>query len=228
MKFSTLTGLLASGFFTVSTQATLYDQGNGLIYDDVMDRVWLEDTNQTYTTGHAVKKVIATRETSRSNEYATNGNRSGRGATWAAHLAYSADKDRRPSADPLHLMHYNGLSRIASSPLTSPVSFNDPIPGGETVRPIKMQSYQRFYSVEIPLDTTTIASFATTDGTQNSDSTFNNNYGWKTGGGKAEARDIPAAAWLFYSALMGIAGLKPKNHNTKDFRFYQYHSTREL
>lgn len=32
--------------------ATLYDRGNGLIYDDVLDVTWLQDTNYAYTSGY--------------------------------------------------------------------------------------------------------------------------------------------------------------------------------
>jgi len=41
MKSSTFIGLLVAGLFTVSAQAALYDRGNGLIYDDVLDITWM-------------------------------------------------------------------------------------------------------------------------------------------------------------------------------------------
>ncbi len=48
------TGLLIIALFTVSlpTQATLYDRGGGLIYDDVLSVTWLQDANYADTSGY--------------------------------------------------------------------------------------------------------------------------------------------------------------------------------
>ncbi|MDB4529200.1 hypothetical protein N9193_04785 [Pseudomonadales bacterium] len=35
-----------------SSHAALYDRGNGLIYDDVLDITWLQDANYAQTTGY--------------------------------------------------------------------------------------------------------------------------------------------------------------------------------
>jgi hypothetical protein len=45
--------LLCGLFASISTQAALYDRGNGLIYDDVLNVTWLEDakldcSNESY------------------------------------------------------------------------------------------------------------------------------------------------------------------------------------
>ena len=40
--------------FTLSfaTQAALYDRGNGMIYDDVLDITWLQDANYAKSSGY--------------------------------------------------------------------------------------------------------------------------------------------------------------------------------
>lgn len=45
------TGILALGLST-TTQASLFDQGGGLIYDDVLDVTWLQDASFVQTSGH--------------------------------------------------------------------------------------------------------------------------------------------------------------------------------
>jgi len=46
--------LLAVGIgFTVASGASLYDRGNGLIYDDVLDITWMQDANYAKTSGYS-------------------------------------------------------------------------------------------------------------------------------------------------------------------------------
>lgn len=49
MKNPSLPSLLMACLFTISAQATLYDRGNGMIYDDVLDITWLRDANYAAT-----------------------------------------------------------------------------------------------------------------------------------------------------------------------------------
>ena len=37
---------------SLSANAALYDRGNGLIYDDVLDITWLQDANYAQTSGY--------------------------------------------------------------------------------------------------------------------------------------------------------------------------------
>ena len=39
-------------FTSLSSHAALYDRGNGLIYDDVLDITWLQDANYAKTSGY--------------------------------------------------------------------------------------------------------------------------------------------------------------------------------
>jgi hypothetical protein len=44
--------LVGLSVLTLSANAALYDRGNGLIYDDVMDITWLQDANYAQTSGY--------------------------------------------------------------------------------------------------------------------------------------------------------------------------------
>ena len=59
MKSSTFIGLLVAGLFTVSAQAALYDRGNGLIYDDVLNITWMQDANYAQTSGYEADGQMA-------------------------------------------------------------------------------------------------------------------------------------------------------------------------
>jgi len=47
-----LYGFFLCLWFSSSAQATLFDRGSGLIYDDVLNITWLQDANYALTTGH--------------------------------------------------------------------------------------------------------------------------------------------------------------------------------
>ena len=40
--------LVGLSLITLSANAALYDRGNGLIYDDVLDITWLQDANYAH------------------------------------------------------------------------------------------------------------------------------------------------------------------------------------
>ncbi|SPD75039.1 conserved hypothetical protein [uncultured Desulfobacterium sp.] len=47
-----LGGILLSTLITGTSNATLFDRGGGLIYDDVLDITWLQDANYAQTSGY--------------------------------------------------------------------------------------------------------------------------------------------------------------------------------
>jgi len=53
-QLNMLTGLFkaAGVIFALPAQATLYDRGGGLIYDDVLNVTWLQDANYAKTSGY--------------------------------------------------------------------------------------------------------------------------------------------------------------------------------
>ena len=106
MKLFIITQLLFAGLFTVSAQAALYDRGNGMIYDDVLEITWLQDANYAMTSGDDADGLM---DWQQAND-------------WAAQLDFGGYNDwRLPSAnlidadDPCSLscnLGYNGNSEM--------------------------------------------------------------------------------------------------------------------
>ena len=107
---------------SLSVNAALYDRGNGLIYDDVLDITWLQDANYAQASG-----------------YDSNGRMAWADAkTWADQLSYGGYDDwRLPSAgsaptvgiynttSEMGHMFYNNLGNAAYNSITSNVSFTN-------------------------------------------------------------------------------------------------------
>ena len=51
MKNKILT-IISMSVLPFTANAALYDRGNGLIYDDVLDITWLQDANYAKTSGY--------------------------------------------------------------------------------------------------------------------------------------------------------------------------------
>jgi len=68
--------LLAGLGFTGTSQASLFDRGNGLIYDNVLNVTWLQDANYAHTSGYAGA------DSTGAMDWAT-------AKTWAANLNYN-------------------------------------------------------------------------------------------------------------------------------------------
>jgi len=75
LTLALLTGLALSG----GAQATLFDRGGGLIYDDVLDVTWLQDANYAMTSGYAADGLMTWDEAT----------------AWAANLSYGGYDDWR-------------------------------------------------------------------------------------------------------------------------------------
>ncbi|MCP3670651.1 MAG: DUF1566 domain-containing protein [Gammaproteobacteria bacterium] len=129
MKLSTFTGLLAAGLFTVSAQAALYDRGNGMIYDDVLDITWLQDANYAQTSGYYADGRMTWADAN----------------TWAGQLSYGGYDDWRLASagnapvsgynvttGELGHMFYNNLGNTAGNSSLANVSFTDATLGGGT------------------------------------------------------------------------------------------------
>ncbi len=90
-KALTLTALLVS---SLSTNAALYDRGNGMIYDDVLNITWLQDANYAKTSGYAAAN--ATGYIRSTTHIQADGNMGWEAAnTWAAQLVYGGYDDWR-------------------------------------------------------------------------------------------------------------------------------------
>ena len=88
--------LVGLSLITLSANAALYDRGNGLIYDDVLDITWLQDANYAYTSGYA-----AANDTGLHSGYKSDGRMHYYPAkAWANQLSYGGYDDwRLPSAN---------------------------------------------------------------------------------------------------------------------------------
>ena len=225
MNLFRLTSLFCIGLFSISTHATLYDRGNGLIYDDVLNVTWLQDANYAKTFGYDSDGRMTWEEAN----------------TWANSLSYGGYDDwRLPSAKLIDVsnpcsasdgscdvgynnttselghMFYNNLENLAyrdasGNPQAGYGVTNDSsIDGntGDNVSIINLQNDSYWLDEEFECFTLSAWLFDTSDGLQ---SHFIKNYSyhsWAVRDGDVSAVPVPAAAWMFGSALIGLAGLK--------------------
>lgn len=92
--------LIGLSALTLSANAALYDRGNGLIYDDVLDITWLQDVNYAQTSGYAASNAIGVPHSISTNIQADGRMGWNAASTWAAQLEYGGYDDwRLPSAN---------------------------------------------------------------------------------------------------------------------------------
>jgi hypothetical protein len=90
-----LIALLASVVVTSTSQASLIDRGNGLLYDDVLNVTWLQDANYAHTSSYAGANSTG------QMDWAT-------AKTWAADLVYGGYNDwRLASNSPVNGSSFN-------------------------------------------------------------------------------------------------------------------------
>jgi hypothetical protein len=223
MKLSTFTGLLAAGLFTVSAQAALYDRGNGLIYDDVLNITWMQDANYAQTSGYAAANAVGY---GTDNHILADGRMGWEAAnTWADQLSYGGFDDWRlpsagnaPASGPnittgeLGHMFYNNLGNTAGSSILGNVSFTDATPGGGTESFLNVQSYGYYWYGEEYASNDEIAwAFYAGIGLQTAYYKRVSNYSWAVRAGDVSTVPVPAAAWLFGTALLGLVGVKRRH-----------------
>ncbi len=211
---------------SLSANAALYDRGNGLIYDDVLDITWLQDANYAQTSGHDSDGKM--------NWWDAN--------AWADQLSYGGYDDwRLPSANlmnptnpcyakdgscdrgynnttgELGHMFYNNLGNLGyydtngtGSGVTNS-SFTDGN-SGASVSIVNLQNSVYWLGEEYAPNTYYAWAFYTADGGQhyygNKDASI---YSWAVRAGDVSSVPVPAAAWLFGSALLGLAGVKRRH-----------------
>jgi hypothetical protein len=222
MKLSTFTGLLAAGLFTVSAQAALYDRGNGLIYDDVLNITWMQDANYAQTSGYAAANAVGY---GTDNHILADGRMGWEAAnTWADQLSYGGFDDWRlpsagnaPASGPnittgeLGHMFYNNLGNTAGSSILGNVSFTDATPGGGTESFLNVQSDVYWYGEEYAPSDLNAWAFHTVDGYQNIITKNVTYHSWAVRAGDVSTVPVPAAAWLFGTALLGLVGVKRRH-----------------
>ena len=201
-KILTLVGLTLS----LSANAALYDRGNGMIYDDTLDITWLQDANYAQTSGYDSDGKMTWADAN----------------TWAAGLNYGGYDDwHLPSvgnapttgyyvtSGELGQMFYNNLGNSPGSSILNNISFNDQVSGGTELF-LNVQSYVYWYSEDYSSRTDLAWAFSTGSGNQSRYGKVTDRYSWAVRSGDVNAVPVPAAAWLFGSAVIGLAGIKRK------------------
>ena len=205
--------LVGLSLITLSANAALYDRGNGLIYDDVLDITWLQDANYAQTSGYDSDGKMSWYEAN----------------TWATQLSYGGYQDwRLPSVGyPRHHgtnvttselghMFYNNLG--SPSFMSGNLSFTDSSTGGGIKSFVNVQSSAYWFKEDYPSGAPSYEfayayrdyawRFTLSMGDQTAIRKTVGIHGWAVRDGDVNAVPIPAAAWLFGSALLGLAGVK--------------------
>ena len=127
-----LPGCIVLGLLSVNSQAALFDRGNGMIYDNVLDVTWLQDANYANTSGYVTAggRAVSANAGRMTWDEAT---------TWAAQLNYGGFNDwRLPGVKPINGVNF----QIA-------VSFNGSTDFGEHITsPQSEMSYMYYVNLQ--------------------------------------------------------------------------------
>lgn len=228
--------LLLISLSSFSAQATLYDRGSGMIYDDVLDVTWLQDANYAYTTSYTTS---AGRDISATGGLMTWGE----SVEWASQLSFAGFNNwRLPHVKPINGTHfvydvsYDGTTDFGehiSSP-QSELSFmyfvnlgnssvHDSLFGCGPIASSScltntglfdnLESYNYWSGTEVEYDNFFAWSFNSQHGIQTLyDGKPNEFYAWAVHEGDIAAVPLPSALLLFSSALIALPRLAKKQH----------------
>jgi len=173
-----------------SSHAALYDRGNGLIYDDILDITWLQDANYAQTSGYDADGIMIWAD---ANAWADQLNYDGYN-DWrlpsanlmgAANPCFahdgSCDSGYNNTTSELGHMFFNNLGNTSDTQTLENVSFIDATLGGGTESFLNVQSSGYWLSEEYAPVTGRAWGFTFTDGFQNHDDQNNGAYNWHTG-----------------------------------------------
>ncbi|MDB4431206.1 DUF1566 domain-containing protein [Pseudomonadales bacterium] len=221
-----------------SSHAALYDRGNGLIYDDVLNITWMQDANYAQTSGYAAANASGFFNYGYSNIQADGGMGWDAANTWAAQLEYGGfDSWGLPSAQlmdatnpcdandgscdagfnnvtgELAHMFYTNLGNAAGDSILNNVSFTDAALGGGIETFSNVQGYTYWLSDQYEPKDGDAWAFGGSQGYQGSSNKDRSYYSWAVHDGDIGAAviPIPTTAWLFGSALAGLLVAKRKN-----------------
>jgi hypothetical protein len=222
-KASTLALLLAIASVSLPARAALYDRGDGMIYDDVLDITWLQDTNYVVTSGYAAANV--------SPEVTLEGAMDWWAAKeWVDQLDYGGFEDwRLPSVreitdqgynittGELGYMFYVNLGGQAHSDAgCSPNCLGDgSFVDGETgmtlsfINIIYGQPLTYWYAEELPDDTNFALVLHYTKGVQSGDAkAIAGDWAWAVRDGDVTDVPEPHVTWLYGAAFLVLCALK--------------------
>ena len=232
-----ITCLLISLFFSLHTVAALYDRGNGMIYDDVLNITWLRDANLAQTSGYDSDGLMTWADA----------------MTWVENLNYGGFNDwRLPSINnvgigggPFEAMYgTNYIGEIGymyfvnlgnDSQLINPaclvapggclqnVSFLDATVGDLVSFENIQSSFAYWYhdkfpfegevSPEEPFLADPAYSFTTVYGVETVQYAGGLSYAWAVRGGDVNQVPLPAGIWLFISGLIFLSGIRVSQNN---------------
>lgn len=205
------------------TQAALYDRGNGMIYDSVLDVTWLQDANYAKTSGYdADGKMNWTQAKAWAGGLVYGGYNDWRlaaanlvGATTVSYDGSTDNGYNNTNSEIGHLFlelgnkawfNTAGVQQSSGYGLTH-TSFLD-AGTGQTVGFLNVQNDLYW---EDEKQTPTMAwTFYLNYGYQVFNGTSIPYYAWAVRDGDVATVPVPAAAWLLGSGLIGLAGLGRK------------------
>ena len=225
IKLALLALIVTNSF---SAQATLFDRGNGMIYDDVLNVTWLQDANNASTTGFVTasgRDVTATGGLMNWDE----------SVEWATQLNHAGFNEwRLPHVKPINGTHfvynvsYTGATDFGEhiTSLQSEISYmyfvnlvnssvhDSPSGCGPTASsscltntgPFEnLESYNYWTGTEIEYNDLFAWSFNSQHGIQTPyDGKPNQFYAWAVHDGDIAAVPLPAALWLFSISFLGL------------------------
>lgn len=227
---------LASITLSLSANSALYDRGNGMIYDDALDITWLQDANYAYTSG-ANTWDDGKNHWSAARGWAANLSYEGYD-DWRLPTANlmsptapcywlhdgSCDGGHNNTTSELGHLFYTSLGNsgfydingqeLGNGPKN--YSFIDAV-SGQTISFLNVQAGYWFEELNLdPIDDGyTSWTFMMSSGAQSTAANgWMSHNAWAVRDGDVAAASslvpVPAAAWLFSSALIGFFGLMRK------------------
>lgn len=215
--------LFSATLSATSAHAALYDRGNGMIYDSSQNITWLQDANYAKTSGYDATGGMTWDQ---ATAWAAQLNYGGYG-DWRLSSArligsnvfsYDGSTDRGYNIARSELGHlFFELGNISdcngsgvcgqSGSGFAHTGFIDP-DTQQSVNFLNVQPASYWQSEVWMMDPVYAWRFNNSVGSQNSDFIFNEYYGWAVRDGDVANVPVPAAAWLFGSALAGLLAIR--------------------
>ena len=184
---------LVLGVFSMATQASLIDRGDGFIYDDVLDITWTQNANINgqvwqpnqvdWAAGYSqTHTVYGTFDDWRLADMDLDGD----GTVIDCSTASEVDcRDNEYG----YMYYRNGVTSSSPSPFTN------------------VQSGAYWSGTDGPSIFMDAWFFTLSDGYQDWDLEDHNLYAWAVRAGDVAPVPVPAAVWLFGSGLVGLVGM---------------------